>query len=54
VEDESSSGLSGLAIRLTEERLAHILEHPGMVGMEPAMEEALLRPERAVASFSDP
>ena len=44
----------GLAIRLTDERLAHILEHPEMVGMEPAMEEALLRPERVVASFSDP
>ena len=29
----------GLAIRLTDERLAHILEHPEMVGMEPAMEE---------------
>jgi hypothetical protein len=44
----------GLAIRLTDERLAHILEHPEMVGMEPAMEEALLRPERVVVSFSDP
>jgi hypothetical protein len=44
----------GLAIRLTDERLAHILEHPEMVGMEPAIEETLLRPERVVASYSDP
>ena len=44
----------GLSIRLTDERLAHILEHPEMAGMEPAIEETLLRPERVVASFSDP
>ena len=44
----------GLEVRLTDERLAHILEHPEMAGMEPAIEETLLRPERVVASFSDP
>lgn len=44
----------GLAIRLTDERLAHILEHPEMRGMERAIEETLLRPERVVESFSDP
>jgi hypothetical protein len=44
----------GLAIRLTEERLAHILEHPEMRGMEGALEETLLHPERVVQSFSDP
>jgi len=44
----------GLAIRLTEERLAHVLEHPEMAGMEAAIEETLLRPERVVQSFSDP
>jgi hypothetical protein len=44
----------GLAIRLTDERRAHILEHPEMVSMEAAIEETLLRPERVVQSFSDP
>lgn len=44
----------GLAIRLTDERRAHILEHPEMVSMEAAIEETLLRPERVVRSFSDP
>lgn len=44
----------GRAIRLTQERLAHILEHPEMAGMERAIEEALVRPERVVESFSDP
>jgi hypothetical protein len=28
----------GLPIRLTDERLAHILEHPEMVAMESAIE----------------
>jgi len=44
----------GLAIRLTDERLAHILDHPEMVSMEAAVEETLLQPERVVQSFSDP
>lgn len=44
----------GLAIRLTDERLAHILEHPEMMGLEPAIEETLLHPERVVESLSDP
>ena len=44
----------GLAIRLTDERRTHILEHPEMVAMELAIEETLLRPERVVQSFSDP
>ena len=38
----------GLAIRLTDERRTHILEHPEMVAMELAIEETLLRPERVV------
>ena len=46
--------LQGLSIRLTDERLAHILEHPEMSGMEQAIEETLLRPEQVVESFSDP
>jgi hypothetical protein len=44
----------GLAIRLTDERLAHILEHPEMKEMPKAIEETLLRPNCVVESFSDP
>ena len=43
----------GRAIRLTDERLAHILEHPEMAGMENAIEEVLLAPETVVQSLSD-
>ena len=45
---------SGLSIRLTNERLTHILEHPEMAGMEKAIEETLARPEKVVESLSDP
>ena len=44
----------GLAIRLADERLSHILEHPEMAEMEAAIAEALLHPERVVQSFTDP
>ena len=44
----------GVPIRLTDERLAHILEHPEMAGLEGAIEETLTRPEKVVESFSDP
>jgi hypothetical protein len=44
----------GLAIRLTDERRSHILEHPEMREMELAIEETLLHPERVVQSLSDP
>lgn len=44
----------GRAIRLTDERLAHILEHPEMQGMEERIGETLLRPERVLESLSDP
>ena len=43
----------GLAIRLTDERLAHILEHPEMAGMEDAIEETLVSPESVVQSGTD-
>lgn len=43
----------GRAIRLTDERLAHILEHPEMQGMEVRIAETLLRPERVLESISD-
>ena len=44
---------SGRAIRFTRERLAHVLEHPEMVGMEEAIAETLLAPEFVVQSVSD-
>lgn len=44
----------GRAVRLTDERLAHILEHPEMVGLEARIEETLASPERVVESLSDP
>ena len=44
----------GRAVRLTDERLAHILEHPEMQGLEPAIEGTVLTPARVVQSLSDP
>jgi hypothetical protein len=44
----------GLPIRLTDERRAHILEHPEMVPMEAAIQETLLEPVQVVQSLSDP
>ena len=44
----------GLPIRLTDERLTHILQHPEMVGLETAIEETLVQPDRVVRSFTDP
>jgi hypothetical protein len=43
----------GIEIRLTDERLEHILAHPEMASMEPAVAETLARPERVVRSRSD-
>lgn len=43
----------GKRIRLTEERLAHILEHPEMREMEPRIAETLAQPEKVVESLSD-
>jgi hypothetical protein len=44
----------GRTIRLTDERLKHILEHPEMKHMDLAIEETLNSPERVVQSISDP
>ncbi len=44
----------GLQVRLTDERLVHILEHPEMAGMEDAIRNTLVQPEKVVESFSDP
>jgi hypothetical protein len=43
----------GMAIRLTDERLAHILEHPEMAGMEAEIGWTLRKPEMVVESLSD-
>ena len=43
-----------LAVRLTDERLAHVLEHPEMAGTELAVEETLRSPQTVVQSFTDP
>ena len=43
----------GLAIRLTDERLAHILEHPEMAAMAQAIEETLRHPRYVIQSLSD-
>lgn len=40
-------------IRLTSERIKHILEHPEMAGMMGKMEQTLLQPERVMQSMSD-
>ena len=48
------SDYAGRAIRLTDERLTHLLEHPEMVGMEDKIEETLTRPERVIESLGDP
>jgi len=42
----------GTTIRLTDERRAHILEHPEMATMEESIVEALLKPERVIQSKS--
>ena len=44
----------GRGVRLTRERLAHILEHPEMRRMEPAIEWTLRIPDRVMRSKSDP
>lgn len=44
----------GRAVRLTDERLAHIFEHPEMVGMADRIEETLAEPERVIESLGDP
>lgn len=41
-------------VRLTEERLAHMMEHPEMRGMQTAVERTLREPEVVVRSPSDP
>ena len=35
----------GVSVRLTDERLAHILGHPEMEGLQGAIEDTLTHPE---------
>ena len=44
----------GVRIRVTEERLAHVLEHPEMVGEEAHIAETLAQPVVVIQSGSDP
>jgi len=44
----------GRKVRLTDERLAHILEHPEMRGMAGELERALRQPQLVRRSRSDP
>jgi hypothetical protein len=43
----------GHQVRLTEERLAHILEHPEMAGMEAELQRVLRQPQFVRRSRSD-
>jgi hypothetical protein len=44
----------GRDVRLTEERLRHILEHPEMADLESALEETLRQPRYVIQSRTDP
>ena len=43
----------GKTVRLTEERLEHIREHPEMVGLESEISKVLASPEFVVESQTD-
>ncbi len=43
----------GKAVRLTDERLTHISEHPEMKNMEVALEETLRQPHLVIRSGAD-
>jgi hypothetical protein len=43
----------GRAIRLTDERRNHVLQHPEMVGLDEDIERALATPDSVVESVSD-
>jgi hypothetical protein len=44
----------GRNVRLTQERLRHILEHPEMADLESALEKTLREPQYVVQSRTDP
>ena len=43
----------GRRVRLTEERLRHILEHVEMASLEPVVAETIAHPERVIQSQND-
>ena len=43
----------GRPIRLTDERLAHVLSHPEMMEMDKAIDETIANPEQIVESKTD-
>jgi hypothetical protein len=43
----------GSSVRLTDERLAHILEHPEMIGLRAEIRRVLLEPQMVRRSRSD-
>lgn len=43
----------GTPVRLTDERLAHIVEHPEMTNMLNALEETLRHPQLVIRSNAD-
>lgn len=43
----------GLSIRLSAERMAHILDHPEMTDLEAAISETLRDPALVIQSISD-
>lgn len=43
----------GRSVRLTDERIAHILQHPEMVGMEAEIDRVLQAPSEVRISRSD-
>ena len=44
----------GREVRLTDERLGHILEHPEMAELEAALEHTLRQPEFVIQSRTNP
>ncbi len=45
--------LNDRVIRLTDERLAHILEHPEMIGQDARIAETLSAPDSIITSHHD-
>jgi hypothetical protein len=46
--------VQGMPVRLTDERLAHILEHPEMADRRLTIGETLQQPEHVTESLADP
>jgi hypothetical protein len=44
----------GEPVRITDERMAHVLDHPEMAGLEAEIDRALTAPEVVIRSQADP